>query len=115
MTAFTSLTAADMLAQAETAKTVADIDPIVTEFQRRLERFTVKSADKSEVYREKGIANRKANLDKATALRDALAPKRKAKPAKVAEKPADLENVAFADKFAKLSKKQRAAIIALLG
>lgn len=116
MTALNNLIAKDLIALAEEAKTVADIDPIIAVFETRLANAKSRThSRKGEPLSAKFIKGKvekiTANIAKVNALKTALAPKPKASKAKSAEADA----VAFAKKLAALKPAERKAIMALLG
>lgn len=118
MTALNSLVAAELIAQAENAKTVGDIDPIIAVFEARLANAKSRTHSRkgeplSAKFIEGKVAKITANLAKVNALKTALAPKPKASKAKATK--AETEAVAFAQKLKALKPAERKAIMALLG
>ena len=118
MTALNALLAEQLIAQAETAKTVGDIDPIIAVFEARLANAKSRTHSRkgeplSAKFIEGKVAKISANLDKVVALKTALAPKPQAsKPKSSAE---EASAVAFAAKLNALKPAERKAIMALLG
>ena len=116
MKALTSLVAAELIAQAENAKTVGDIDPIIAVFEARLANAKARTHSRkgeplSAKFIEGKVAKITANLTKVNALKTALTPKPKASKGKAE----DASAVAFAQKLAALKPAERKAIMALLG
>ncbi len=119
MTALNSLVAAELIAQAENAKTVGDIDPIIAVFEARLANAKSRTHSRkgeplSAKFIEGKVAKITANLAKVNALKTALAPKPKASKAK-AKASEEASLVAFEAKLKALKPAERKAIMALLG
>ncbi len=117
MTALTSLVAKELIAKAEEAKTVADIDPIIAVFEARLAKAKTtthsrKGKPLSKAFKDGKVGKITANIAKVNALKTALAPKPKASKAKASE---EASLVAFEAKLKALKPAERKAIMALLG
>jgi hypothetical protein len=110
----TNLRAADLLAIATSAKTVADIDPVVAEFERRMNNRAAKvgatAGAKGEAANKSILGHVANNLSRVQEMRAKLA---KPAPAKKPAKKAEASDPAYAF-LSTLDEKQLAALRAML-